>query len=75
MSCSCGGVFFATARRTTRRQELIVWHCPEVESMRKRLTFRAYMCLAIYTLVVAWINVCYVATYDAVAIRFGHKDE
>lgn len=43
--------------------------------MRKRLTFRAYMCLAIYTLVVAWINVCYVATYDAVAIRFGHKDE
>ena len=37
--------------------------------MRKRLTFRAYTCLAIYTLVVAWINLCYVATYDAAAIR------
>lgn len=68
MSCPCGAAIVA-ARRATRRQELEVWYCPKVESMRKRLKFRAYTCLAIYILVVVWINLCYVATYDAAAIR------
>eukprot|EP00903_Cladosiphon_okamuranus_P005952 g5878.t1 len=55
--------------RATRRQELEVWHGPEVGRMREKQRFRAYTCLAVYTLVVAWINLCYVATYDTAAIR------
>lgn len=46
-----------------------MWHCLDVKNMRKRLTFRAYACLAIYTLVIAWINLCYVASYDTTATR------
>ncbi len=56
-------------RRAIRRQEMQVWHGPNVGSMRRVLTLRAYACLAIYTLVIAWINLCYVATYDAEAVR------
>ena len=37
--------------------------------MRKKLKFRTYTCLAIYTIAIAWINICYVATYDTPAIR------
>eukprot|EP00752_Nemacystus_decipiens_P006049 g5460.t1 len=55
-------------RRTVRLQEVVVWHSPDVEEMRNKLKFRTYACLAIYTLAIAWINICYVATYDTPAI-------
>lgn len=48
-----------------------MWHCPDVKDMRKRLRFGAYACLVVYTLVVAWINLCYIASYDAPTIRSG----
>eukprot|EP00903_Cladosiphon_okamuranus_P018201 g16743.t2 len=56
-------------QRAVRLQEVVVWHSPDVEHMRKKLKFRTYACLAIYTLVIAWINICYVATYDTPAVR------
>lgn len=55
-------------RRTVRLQEVVVWHSPDVEHMRKKLKFRTYACLAIYTLIIAWVNICYVATFDTPAI-------
>ncbi|CAM9255036.1 unnamed protein product [Ectocarpus sp. 4 AP-2014] len=55
--------------RAIRHQEVAIWHGSAVESIRKRVTFRAYTCLIIYTASVAWINLCYVVTYDAPAIR------
>lgn len=58
-------------RRAIRRQEVVIWHGSDVESIRKRVTIRAYTCLIIYTASVAWINLCYVFTYDAPAIRWG----
>ncbi|CAM9178731.1 unnamed protein product [Ectocarpus fasciculatus] len=60
---------FQAHQRTVRRQEVVVWQCPRVKSMRRQLTFRAYACLVIYTASVAWINLCYVVMYDAPAIR------
>jgi len=48
-----------------------VWHCPNVENMRRKLTLRAYTCLAVYTLAIAWVNLCYVATYDTQAVRWA----
>ncbi|CAM9342946.1 unnamed protein product, partial [Ectocarpus sp. 12 AP-2014] len=56
-------------QRAVRRQEVVVWRCPRVKSMRKRLTFRAYTCLIVFTASVAWINLCYVVLYDGPAIR------
>ncbi|CBJ29754.1 expressed unknown protein [Ectocarpus siliculosus] len=58
-------------QRAVRRQEVVVWQCPRVKSMRRRLTFRAYACLIVFTASVAWINLCYVVMYDGPAIRCG----
>lgn len=60
-------------RRTVRLQEVVVWHSPDVEDLRKKLKFRTYACLTIYTLAIAWINICYVATYDTPAIRLERR--
>ncbi|CAM9935318.1 unnamed protein product [Scytosiphon promiscuus] len=56
-------------RRTIRREEVLVWHCPEVGKMRQSIRFQASACLVIYTSTVVWINLCYVATYDSAAVR------
>ncbi|CAB1100229.1 unnamed protein product [Ectocarpus sp. CCAP 1310/34] len=60
---------YQARQRAVRRQEVVAWQSPHVRSMRKRLTFRAYTCLIVFTASVAWINLCYVALYDGPAIR------
>lgn len=37
---------------------------------RKKIDDRAYMFLAVYTLFVVWINLCYVVTYDTPTIWY-----
>ncbi|CAM9419179.1 unnamed protein product [Pylaiella littoralis] len=51
-------------KRFIRRQEVFAWHGDTVVGIRRKINNRAYMFLAAYTLVVAWINLCYVVTYD-----------
>ena len=42
---------------------MIAWQRDDVEKIKRKLNSRAYLFLAIYTIVVVWINLCYVATY------------
>ncbi|CAM9646533.1 unnamed protein product [Scytosiphon promiscuus] len=60
---------FFSRSRTIRREEVLVWHCPQVEKIKRSIRFRANACLFVYTLTVVWINLCYVATYDSAAVR------
>lgn len=50
--------------RIIRRKEVLAWHGDGVKDIRRKLNVRAYTFLAIYTVVVVWINLCYVVTYD-----------
>ena len=54
--------------RTIRRKEVQIWHRDDVKDIRRKINRRAYMFLATYTLVVVWINLCYVVTYDTPTI-------
>ncbi|CAN0146388.1 unnamed protein product, partial [Pylaiella littoralis] len=51
-------------KRFIRRKEVLAWHGGTVVGIRRTINNRAYMFLAAYTLVVVWINLCYVVTYD-----------
>lgn len=54
--------------RMIRRREVLAWHGDGVKGIRRKINQRAYVFLATYTLVVVWINLCYVVTYDAPTI-------
>ena len=58
------GLLRLVSPRVVRKQEVIAWRREDVEVIKKKLNTRAYLFLAIYTIVVVWINLCYVATYD-----------
>eukprot|EP00903_Cladosiphon_okamuranus_P012876 g12026.t1 len=59
---------FLFRKRIIRRKEVQAWHGDSVKSIREKINNRAYVFLITYTLVVVWINLCYVATYDAPTI-------
>lgn len=66
----CGQLVLAlpTVCRVIRRKEVLIWHGDGVKDIRKKINQRAYMFLAMYTLVVVWINICYVVAFDTPTI-------
>lgn len=54
--------------RMVRKNEMLLWHHPEVYELRRRLTIRAYVWLGLYTATAVWINLCYVFAYDTPTI-------
>lgn len=67
MKCICSPC------RIIRRKEILAWHGDGVMGMRKQINNRAHMFLIAYTLVVVWINLCYVATFDTPTIWYARK--
>lgn len=59
---------FRSPSRVIRRKEVLAWHGDGVKDIRRKIHNRAYIFLAIYTMVVVWINLCYVVTYDSPTI-------
>lgn len=57
--------------RVIRRKEVLAWHGDSVKGIRKKINTRAYIFLITYTLVVVWINLCYVVTYDTPTIWYA----
>ncbi|CAN0146457.1 unnamed protein product [Pylaiella littoralis] len=51
-------------KRFIRRKEVLAWHGGTVVGISRTINNRAYMFLVAYTLVVVWIDLCYVVTYD-----------
>ncbi|CAM9232454.1 unnamed protein product [Ectocarpus sp. 6 AP-2014] len=52
------------SKRSIRRKEVLAWQTYQVQRIRRKLTAGTYMLLATYTVVVVYINLCYVMTYD-----------
>lgn len=50
--------------RAIRKAEVLLWNHDLVREHRRKLTFRAYLCLGVYTMTATWINLCYVFAYD-----------
>ncbi|CAM9718087.1 unnamed protein product [Ectocarpus sp. 4 AP-2014] len=51
-------------KRSIRRKEVLAWQTNQVQGMRRKLAAGTYTFLATYTVVVVYINLCYVMTYD-----------
>lgn len=72
MVCSLGvqpSLVVLDLARAFRKKEISAWNNAEINDLRKKLTFRAYMWLGTYTVAVVWINLSYVSVYDAVTVR------
>ncbi|CAM9236501.1 unnamed protein product [Ectocarpus fasciculatus] len=52
------------SKRSIRRKEVLAWQTYQVQGIRRKLTAGTYIFLATYTVVVVYINLCYVMTYD-----------
>lgn len=66
-------VLLLATYRIIRRQEVLAWHGDSVKGIRKKINNRAYIFLVTYTLVVLYINLCYVITYDAPTIWYVER--
>ncbi|CAM9229815.1 unnamed protein product, partial [Ectocarpus fasciculatus] len=53
------------SKRSIRRKEVLAWQTYQVQGIRRKLTAGTYIFLATYTVVVVYINLCYVMTYDS----------
>lgn len=56
--------------RCIRRREVLAWQGDAVVDIRSKIKIRAHVLLAWYTLVIVWINLCYVVTYDTLTIWY-----
>ncbi|CAM9232606.1 unnamed protein product [Ectocarpus sp. 6 AP-2014] len=52
------------SKRSFRRKEVQAWQTYQVQGIRRKLTAGTYIFLATYTVVVVYVNLCYVMTYD-----------